>query len=76
MQRANDIVEDAAPFVCHATGVYTMAQVRAMLGLRQSSLSREIREGRLRVNKRCGKYFFLGEQLLDWIRAGELKSQN
>jgi hypothetical protein len=43
-----------------------------MLGLRQSSLRREIRAGRLSVNKRCGKYFFLGEQLLDWLRGGEL----
>jgi hypothetical protein len=61
-----------APAIIHPTGVYTVSQVRAMLGLRQSSLRREIREGRLRVNKRCGKYFFLGEQLLDWLRGGEV----
>jgi hypothetical protein len=59
--------------VIHPTGVYTVAQVRAMLGLRQSSLRREIREGRLAVYKRCGKYFFLGEQLLDWLRGGEIR---
>jgi hypothetical protein len=57
--------------VLHETGVYTVQQVRAMLGLRQSSLRRELREGRLRVCKRCGKYFFLGEQLLAWLRGGE-----
>jgi hypothetical protein len=52
--------------------VYTVPQVRALLGLRQSSLRREIREGRLSVNKRCGKYFFLGSQLLNWLRGGEV----
>jgi hypothetical protein len=62
------------PAVIAPTGVYTAPQVRVMLGLRQSSLRREIREGRLRVNKRCGKYFFLGEQLLDWLRGGELSA--
>lgn len=63
------------PVVIQPTGVYTVAQVRAMLGLRQSSLRREIREGRLAVNRRCGKYFFLGEQLLEWLRAGEVRRQ-
>lgn len=61
------------PVVIQPTGVYTVPQVRAMLGLRQSSLRREIREGRLAVNKRCGKYFFLGEQLLAWLRGGEVR---
>jgi hypothetical protein len=61
------------PAIIHPTGVYQVVHVRAMLGLRQSSLRREIREGRLRVNKRCGKYFFLGQQLLDWLAGGELK---
>jgi hypothetical protein len=61
------------PVVIHPTGVYQVAHVRAMLGLRQSSLRREIREGRLRVNKRCAKYFFLGQQLLDWLAGGEMK---
>jgi hypothetical protein len=62
-----------APPVIHPNGVYQVAHVREMLGLRQSSLRREIREGRLAVNKRCGKYFFLGEQLLNWLRDGEHK---
>jgi hypothetical protein len=43
-----------------------------MFALRKSSLRREIREGRLKVSKRCGKYFFLGEQLLNWLRSGEI----
>jgi hypothetical protein len=66
----------AAAFSVHTiapTGVYSVDQVRTILRLKQSSLRREIREGRLRVCKRCGRYFFLGEQLLDWLRDGELK---
>jgi hypothetical protein len=59
------------PVVIHETGVYSAGQVKQMLGLRQTSLRREIREGRLAVIKRCGRYFFLGEQLLAWLRAGE-----
>jgi hypothetical protein len=62
------------PAIIDPNSVFTAPQVRTMLGLRQSSLRREIREGRLRVNKRCGKYFFLGEQLLDWLRGGEIPS--
>ena len=60
-----------APPVIHPTAVYQVSHVREMLRLRQSSLRREIREGRLRVCKRCGRYYFLGEQLLDWLRGGE-----
>jgi hypothetical protein len=54
------------------TGAYGIDQARAMLGLRKSSLSREIRLGRLRVAKRAGRYFILGEWLLEWIEGGEL----
>jgi hypothetical protein len=61
------------PAIIAPTGVYSVAQVRSMLGLRQSSLRREIKQGRLAVNKRCGKYFFLGEQLLEWLRGGEIR---
>jgi hypothetical protein len=59
------------PAIIAETGVYSAARVREMFGLRQTSLRREIREGRLAVVKRCGRYFFLGEQLLAWLRAGE-----
>jgi hypothetical protein len=51
---------------------YTIEQARAMLGLRRSSLSREVRLGRLRVSKRVGLYFILGTWLLQWVEDGEL----
>jgi hypothetical protein len=59
--------------VIDPTGVYTPAWVRSALRLRGSTLRREIREGRLTVSKRAGRYFILGEQLLDWLRGGEVK---
>jgi hypothetical protein len=62
----------AVPVIAE-NGVYSADQVRILLRLRQSSLRREIREGRLRVCKRCGRYYFLGAQLLDWLRGGELQ---
>src|SRR5690349_4854632 len=53
--------------------VYNLAQATALLGLRGESRAGEIRAGRLRVAKRVKRYFFLGEWLIEWIRAGELK---
>ena len=59
--------------VIHETSIYTAAQVQQLLGLRKSTLGREIREHGLRVIKRCGKYFFLGSDLLDWLERGRLR---
>jgi hypothetical protein len=50
--------------------VYSRDQAREALGLRENSLGREIRAGRLRVAKRCGRYFILGSWILDWLEAG------
>ena len=58
------------------TAVYRLAELTALLGLKASSLSREVRERRLRVHKRCGIYFFTGADVLDWIRGGDVKRGN
>jgi hypothetical protein len=57
----------------HPNDVYTAEGVQAALRLRRSTLRREIREGRLRVSRRGGKYLFLGSWLLLWIAGGEVK---
>jgi hypothetical protein len=54
------------------TAVYDLEAARQALGLTKSTLSREVREKRLRVAKRAGRYFLLGEWLLEWLRAGEV----
>jgi hypothetical protein len=48
-----------------------MKSLRATLGIRVS-LKYEIRRGRLKVYKRCGKYFTTGREVKDWIRRGEV----
>jgi hypothetical protein len=53
--------------------VFRLGALTSLLGLKRSSLAREIREKRLRVVKRCGTYFFLGSDILEWLRGGTLK---
>jgi hypothetical protein len=60
------------PHVIIPTGVYDLEALRIGLGFRPSTLPRELRLGRLRVSKRGGRYFVLGEWLLEWLRAGEV----
>jgi hypothetical protein len=53
-------------------GVYSLETARQALGLRKNSLSREIREKRLQVSKRCGRYYIRGIWLIAWLDAGRL----
>jgi hypothetical protein len=56
--------------VIQPTSIFTTKTFREVFGLRPSSLRREVREGRLKVFKRCDKYFILGEEVLAWLRSG------
>jgi hypothetical protein len=58
--------------VIHPRAVYSPAAAQAALGLPKTTLHREVRLGRLRVSKRAGRYFLLGEWLLEWLRNGEV----
>jgi hypothetical protein len=49
-----------------------VGDAQAALKLTTSTVRREVREGRLRVSKRAGRYYLLGAWLLEWIAAGEL----
>lgn len=53
------------------TDVFDKPALQQALGLKHYTLAREVREKRLKVYKRAGKYWFLGVDVLDWIRAGE-----
>jgi hypothetical protein len=66
----------AGPVVIQEQAVYTVAEAQAALKLRRNSLKREIREGRLTVSKRCGRYYLLGKHLLAWLEAGERKPKS
>jgi hypothetical protein len=63
----------AVPLVLHPDAVFTLPTLNAAFGLTRSTARREIKSGRLRVAKRAGKYYFLGEWLLEWLRSGELQ---
>jgi hypothetical protein len=66
------LVEPVSPPVVpviQPTAVYTVATFQRTFGLRPSSLRREVREGRLKVQKRCGRYFILGSAVLDWLKG-------
>ena len=59
--------------VIHADGVYTVEDLRRVFGLKASSVRREVRLGRLRMSKRCGRHYCLGKWVLQWLESGELK---
>jgi hypothetical protein len=63
----------ALPHVIDPRAVYFPEDVRRIFRLKASTIRREVREGRLRVAKRAGRYYLLGAWLLAWIEAGELK---
>jgi hypothetical protein len=53
--------------------VYTLPALQVALGLAKSTLSREIRLSRLKVSKRAGKYFVLGQWVLRWLADGAVQ---
>jgi hypothetical protein len=66
---AQDIVQ---PFVIDPLAAYRPDHIRVGLGLAKHTLGTEIRRGRMRVSRRAGKYYILGEWLLEWLRGGEV----
>jgi hypothetical protein len=63
--------ESQRPHVLDPHAVYTIPSAAAALGLAKETLPREIRLGRLQARKRGGRYFILGQWLLDWLASGE-----
>src|SRR5437879_1193674 len=55
------------------TAIYTVPEAREALQLKASTIRREVREGRLRISKRAGRYYITGAWLLEWIESGELR---
>ena len=60
------------PHVIVPNAVYDQEAARLALSLTKTTFSRELRLGRLRCAKRAGRYFVLGEWLLQWLRDGEI----
>lgn len=54
------------------TALYYREDVQRLLRLPRQALREAIKSG-LRVSRIRGRYRFLGEWLVEWVRAGELK---
>lgn len=61
------------PHVIDPRAIYWVDTLQATLRLRKSSVRREWKAGRLRVGKRCGRLFVLGNWLREWLLQGELR---
>src|SRR5947208_2203772 len=62
------------PHVIHPDAVYSKAEAEHFLRLAKTTIRTEVRRRRLRIARRAGRYYILGEWLLQWLRDGELHS--
>jgi hypothetical protein len=69
VEQAPAAVPDA-PFVLDPNAILFPDQFRRLFRLRASTLRREVREGRLTVYQRGGRYYLLGSEILAWLRGG------
>jgi hypothetical protein len=65
-----DRLHPTSPHVVVPTAVYTAEQVQRLLGLKPSSLRTAKRESGLVCIRRVNRDWYLGEDLLAWLRAG------
>ncbi len=61
--------------VIHENAVYFLDDAIKIFRLKKSTIRREVRDCRLRISKRAGRYYLLGKWLIEWLEAGELKRQ-
>jgi hypothetical protein len=69
-QPAADLLQ---PHVINPTAAYSKQQFQAAFSLTKESTRREVRLGRLKVARRGGRYWILGEWIIDWLRAGQVR---
>jgi hypothetical protein len=58
------------PFHIDRDTAYSLQSATAALDVKRETLVREIRLGRLQARKRAGRYWILGQWLLDWLASG------
>jgi hypothetical protein len=51
--------------------VFTVQTLMRTLGLKEGSIPREIRQGRLKAHRRCGRYFILGSDVITWLTSNQ-----
>jgi hypothetical protein len=69
----NSVPAPVGPAIFYPNGVYRRNDLMHMLGVPMSGVRRAVREDGLRRSKRGNRYYFLGQWVLDWIAAGEIK---
>jgi hypothetical protein len=52
--------------------IFTREEFQAIFCISRNTLRNEIKEKRLRVSKRAGRYWLLGAWILQWFEQGEL----
>jgi hypothetical protein len=57
------------PHIVHENAVYSIEEFRQLFRLKQSTVRREVKLGRLRIAKRAGRYFLLGRWILHWLET-------
>lgn len=55
--------------IIHPSEIFDRAALTKALDLTATTLAREVRLGRLRSYKRAGKSYFVGQDVLDWLRT-------
>lgn len=55
----------------NAGAVYTPPALAELLGANVEAILRDVRAGKLRSSRRCGKRFILGAWVVQWLSEGE-----
>jgi hypothetical protein len=59
--------------VVHPRSIYFLDTFRRDFRMKESTARSEWKHGRLRLAKRGGRIFILGEWILAWLRGGEVR---
>ena len=66
---------DVIHFKLDPNDVLDREGLQQALGLNPSTLGREVRKGRLKAYRRAKKDYFLGSDVLEWLRDGEVNGE-
>lgn len=57
--------------VVDPNAVYDRAGLQKALNITSNTVTREVRLGRLKACFRAKRYYFIGADVLDWLRGGQ-----
>ena len=65
-----------APIVIDPNAVFSRELFGRTFGLSPATIGREVKAGRLVARRRCKSYWFLGSDILAWLRDGKVTPRN